>query len=98
MHCCLYDLRDKEVINSKNACRLGNVCDVEIDSCTGKVVALIIFGKGHCLPFLCKSGDIRIRWENIEVIGTDTILVCYDGCEKCDNPPPKRGFLDGLFR
>ncbi len=97
MHCCLYDLRDKEVINSKNACKIGNVCDVEIDSCTGKVVSLIIYGRGHFLSPFCKNEDIRIRWEDIEVIGDDTILVCFDG-GGYDKNPKKKGFLDGFFR
>lgn len=97
MHCCLYDLRDKQVINSKNARRLGNVCDIEIDSCTGKVAAIIIYGKNRSfLPF-CRGEDIRISWENIEVIGEDTILVCCECTENCE-PPRKKSFLDGLFR
>ena len=97
MHCCLYDLRNKEVINSKNACRLGNVCDVEIDSCTGKVVAIIIFGRGRSFPFFGKCEDIRIKWEDIEVIGEDTILVCVE-CKECDNKPKKKSFFEGFFR
>lgn len=47
MNCCLTDLREKEVINLKDGCRLGCVCDVEIDSCTGRLVAIIIFGKAN---------------------------------------------------
>lgn len=97
MHCCLYDLRDKEVINSKNACKIGNVYDVEIDSCTGKVVALIICGRGRSFSPFCKSEDIRICWEDIDVIGDDTILVRFD-CSHCENPPKKKGLLDGFFR
>ena len=30
MNCCVTDLRDKEVINLKDGCRLGCVCDAEI--------------------------------------------------------------------
>lgn len=97
MHCCLYDLRDKEVINSKNACKIGNVCDVEIDSCTGKVVALIIYGRGHSFLPMCKCEDIRICWEDIDVIGEDTILVSCES-KQCAQPPKKKGILDGLFR
>lgn len=97
MHCCLYDLRDKQVINSKNAKKLGNVCDIEVDSCTGKVVALIIYGKGHSFPLLCKSEDLRICWEEVEVIGDDTILVCCE-CPECHEIPKRKSFLDGFFR
>lgn len=96
MHCCLTDLRDKEVINSKNACKLGNVCDVEIDSKTGQVVALIIFGRSRFFGINGKEDDIRICWDDIQVIGEDTILVCIK-----NDPPPrpkKKNILEGLFR
>lgn len=36
MNCCVTDLRNKEVVNKKDGTRLGNVCDVEVDTCTGK--------------------------------------------------------------
>lgn len=98
MHCCLYDLRDKEVINSKTACRLGNVCDVEIDSCTGRVVTLIVCGRGHFFSLFGKCEEIRIRWEEVEVIGDETILVCCEQQKCCDTPPKRKSILEGLFR
>ena len=97
MNCCITDLRNKEVINAKNGCRMGQVCDVEIDSCNGCLVAIIIWGRPKCFGFLGREEDIRICWNDIEVIGDDTILVCTEVPES----RPKRqrkGAFDGLFR
>lgn len=75
MNCFITDLNEKEVINLCDGTRLGNVCDVEIDTCTGCLVSIIIYGKGKCFGFLGRDGDIRICWNDIKVIGDDTILV-----------------------
>ncbi len=100
MECCVTDLKNKRVINSKTACVIGNVCDVEIDCSCGKVCALIIYGRSKCLGLLGREDDIRIKWCDVEVIGDETILVSFD----YPPPPPprpknkKNGMFDGLFR
>lgn len=98
MNCCVTDLREKEIINLKDGCRLGSVCDVEIDTCTGRVLALIVFGKSKFMGFGGRQEDIRIAWEDIEVIGDDTILVRFDCPESCKPTPKKKNALDALFR
>lgn len=75
MNCCITELRCKEVINKSNGCRLGFVSDIEVDSCCGRVVALVIYGKPKYWGICGKRERIRICWEDIEVIGNDTILV-----------------------
>lgn len=75
MNCCVTDLRCKEVINKNNGCRLGPVCDVEVDSCCGRVVALIVYGKPRYFGICGRRECFRICWENIDVIGDDTVLV-----------------------
>ena len=99
MNCCVTDMRNKEVINAKSGCRLGFVGDVEIDTCSGKLVSIIIFGRNRCMGILGKEDDIRVCWEDIEVIGNDTVLVCIDEA-RCNTCPPKckKSFLDNLFR
>lgn len=92
--CCVTDLRCKEVINKKDGCRLGHVCDVEVDTCCGKVVAIIIYGRGR---FFGRENDIRICWENIDVIGDDIILVCIEPCQ-CACPRKRGAFFDTIFR
>lgn len=85
MNCFVTDMREKEVINLKDGCRLGRVCDVEIDTCTGKLCSIIIFGRAKCFGLLGRTDDIKICWENIKVFGDDTVLVdfeCPAGCKK----------------
>ena len=43
MQHCIATLRTKEVINKKDGCRLGHVCDVEIDACDGRIINLVLF-------------------------------------------------------
>ncbi len=96
MHHCIANLRIKEVINKRDGCRLGHVCDVEIDACSGCVLNLVVCRGGRLFsPYGCEN-DIRVPWCDVDVVGDDTILVCY-------NPPPapprgcsRRGF--GFFR
>ena len=78
MNCCITDMREKEVINLKDGCRLGNVCDVEFDTCTGCITAIIICGRQGFFGTFGKTEDIKIDWCSIEVIGDDTILVKND--------------------
>ncbi len=75
MNCCITELRCKEVIDKSNGCRLGLISDVEVDSCCGRIVALIIYGRPKYLGICGKRERIRICWEDIEVIGNDTVLV-----------------------
>ena len=80
MNCCITELRCKEVINKSDGCRLGLVSDIEVDTCCGRVVALVIYGRPKYWGICGKRERIRVCWEDIEVIGSDTILVC-----KCNN-------------
>ena len=75
MTCRITDLRCKEVINGKDGCRLGCVDDVEIDTKNAKLVAIIIFGRPKCFGLFGREEDIVILWNNIELIGENTIIV-----------------------
>jgi len=97
MDCCrITDLHSKQVINTKTGCRLGCVSDVEVNTCDGRLVALIIWGKTR-FPGR-HDEDIRILWKDIEVIGDDTILVCNSECVPCRKGAGKQGILDNIFR
>lgn len=78
MICKLIELRDKEVINIKNGFRMGYVNDIEFDTVTGSIVSLVIYGKSKIMGILGREDDMIVRWEDIDVIGDDTILVCTD--------------------
>ena len=62
----------KEVINICNGCRMGFVCDVEIDVACGKVCSIFV-PKPH--GFLQKVQFHCIKWDQIEQISSDMILV-----------------------
>jgi len=76
--CRVADLCEKEVIFIKDGSRLGCVCDVEVDTSTGKLLSIIVFGRTRFFGLFGREEDICIPWCDIEVIGEDTVLV---GCE-----------------
>lgn len=78
MTCRIIDMRHKEVINVKDGIRLGCVCDVEIDTTDARVVAIVIYGRLRCFGLLGREDDIIVKWQDIQVIGDDTILVNYN--------------------
>lgn len=78
MICRIIDMRHKEVINIKDGTRVGCVCDVEIDTTDARVIAIVIYGRLRCFGLFGREDDIIIKWQDIKVIGDDTILVCYN--------------------
>lgn len=69
------ELRNKEVINISDGCRMGYVCDVEFDLETGKVEALIVPRKTGFLGVFTRHDEYVISWKNIKKIGDDIIFV-----------------------
>ena len=76
--CTINDLRDKQVINSRDGSILGHVCDVMIDVCDGRLTAIIIPGPAKFFGLFGREEDYIIKWCDIEKIGEDTILVCAE--------------------
>ena len=71
------DFRHKEVINIKNAKRLGYVQDVNADLKTGVITSIIVPGTKKVFTIFSSGNDIVIPWENITCIGDDIILVDF---------------------
>lgn len=78
MTCRITDLRSKEILNIRDGSKLGNICDLDVDTETGRLVALIIYGKSKAMGLLGREDDIVIPWDSIDVIGDDAILVSLD--------------------
>lgn len=97
MRCCVTDLQAKSVISLKDGCKIGDVCDVEVDTCTGKITAIVVFGNKRMFGLGGREKDICIEWEKIEVIGDDTVLVNFDCPPEC-KPRRRKSPLDSLFR
>lgn len=75
MVCRIDELKNKQVVCLKTGSVIGNVCDMEINSDTGAIISIIIYGKMHFLGFLGRDNDIIIPWSEVSVIGDETILV-----------------------
>lgn len=79
MQCRIADLRCKEVINVCNGFRLGFVCDVLLDTATGRILALVVPGPCRFFGLFWREDDFIIPWDCIKRIGDDIILVEVDG-------------------
>ena len=93
------DMHEKEVINISDGNRLGYVDDLEVDTCTAQITALVIKGCSHLFGLLGKAPDVVIQWDDIEVIGDETILVNFS-CPPCGckTSPKTATILGGLFK
>ncbi len=69
------EMKDKEVINIRDCRRLGCVCDIDIDECTGCVIAIIIPGPAKVWGIFGRENEYVIPWCDIRQIGEDIILV-----------------------
>ena len=89
MSCCITELRDKDVVNVNDGRKLGCVTDVEIDICTGRLVAIMVPGESRGF-FFGKCEVIRIPWDRIVRIGDDTILVDLRQGSSCECHKPEK--------
>ena len=78
MCCRVNDLRNKQVVCVKNGCVLGFISDVEIDTSSGRLQSLVIFGRPRFFGLFGREEDIIIPWAEISVIGHETVLVNTD--------------------
>lgn len=78
----IYDMKQKEVINTRDGSRLGYISDIEIDLDEGKLIKIIVPGPGKMLGFFGKDMEYQIEWDAIKKIGEDIILVDLD-IDKC---------------
>ena len=75
MICRITNMHDKEVINVCDGSRLGCVDDVEIDTCSAQLCAIVIHGRPKAMGLMGHEEDLVIPWKQIEIIGEETILV-----------------------
>lgn len=76
-------LRQKEVVNIMDGSRLGYICDLILDECTGKICAIVVPGPSKFSFFFRGDRDNVIAFKKIVKIGEDVILVETD----CNNTP-----------
>lgn len=98
MVCSLSDLKDKEVVNVVNGMKIGYVDDIEFDTETSAVTAMVIYGREKMFGFLGREEDIIISCKEIQLIGKDTILVASK-LETSSELPKARVFsLENLYK
>ena len=75
MLCRIDELKNKQVVCVKDGCVIGFVSDVELDTASGNLTAIIIFGRLRFWGLFGREEDIVIPWRDIKVIGNETVLV-----------------------
>ena len=70
----LSDLQSKDIVNIIDGKNIGNIIDVKEEEKNGTIISLIVESKGKFISF-GKGEDTEIKWQSIERIGEDVILV-----------------------
>lgn len=73
------ELRSLEVINIEDGRRLGTIRDIELDTCEGRVKAIVLPGSLRLFGIFGRRDDLVVDWDRIKKIGIDVILVDLDG-------------------
>ena len=69
------DLKDRQVVCVRDGSILGFVGDIELDTESGKLSSIVIYGKSKGFGLFGREDDMVIPWESIEILGAETILV-----------------------
>ena len=70
----LSELQDKDIVNIKDGKKIGNIIDIYIDQ-QGRSNGIIVEKTKFLVSRFTSTGEIKIKWEQIEKIGEDVILV-----------------------
>lgn len=68
------DLQNKTVINLLDGKDIGNIIDISVDE-NGMTTGLVVEKHRFILSHFTSSKEIVIKWNQIEKIGEDVILV-----------------------
>ncbi len=69
------EFKCKDVINIRDCKKLGRVCNVEFDPCSGCICKIMVPGESKLFSFLRCEPEITIPFKDIRQIGPDIILV-----------------------
>ena len=75
MICRIDEMKDKQVVCVNDGCVLGYVSDIELDTEKGVLTSIVIYGRLRFFGLLGRDEDIVIPFEDIKVIGEETVLV-----------------------
>ena len=71
----LSDLQNRDVVNIIDGKLVGNIIDIMINSSNGIMESLIIEKSKFFVSLFSNKNEIEIKWNQIEKIGEDVILV-----------------------
>jgi len=77
----IYDLKQREVINIRDGCRIGYISDLLLDCEEGSVAKLIVPCAAKLFGMLGAEQEYHIPWEKVKQIGDDLVLIDCD-CSK----------------
>ena len=89
----LGDLRNRDVISMLDGVRIGQIGDVEIDTQSATLSAVVVYGRPRLFGLLGHEDDCVISWKHIRMIGEDAVLVDFAPQKR----PQKRGFLANFW-
>ena len=69
----LSDLQDKDVIDINTGLKIGNIIDIKVSE-EGKIDSLLL-EKRKYNKFMFSSDNFEVKWDKIEKIGEDVILI-----------------------
>ena len=58
----IYDMKQKEVVNIRDGCQLGFICDIEVDLTDGMIKNIIVPGQGKLFGILGREMEYVIAW------------------------------------
>lgn len=70
----LSDLQHKDIINTADGKKVGNIIDITINN-SGELDSLIVENTKFLVSLFTTKNEVEIKWNQIEKIGEDVILV-----------------------
>ena len=83
------DLRNRDVINMRDGVRIGLLGDVELNTQTASLEAIVVYGRPRFFGLFGHEEDYVVPWRDIRMIGEDAVLVDFTPQKRIQ----KRGFL-----
>lgn len=70
----LSDLQSKDIVNVNDGKMIGNIIDIDINK-DGLSSGIIVEKSKFIISRFSSSGEVVVKWDQIERIGEDVILV-----------------------
>ena len=68
------ELQNKDVVALEDGKKIGSIIDAAVDK-DGNITSLIVQKKRFFLNIFVRSDEVEIKWNEVNKIGTDVILV-----------------------